>query len=116
MERNDKQAYSVDRVESRRQRRVFKVSKGNLPLNFQKVKNQSKRSMSEGRHDKKLLARSRSQRQIPSFHLKNNAFGSYLQSPSTKEINGSKDPVFHLKNSSLKSVKSNLNYMDNQSV
>lgn len=116
MEKEDKKTFSVDRVESRRQRRIYNLSKGSMPSNIQKVKNHSKRSMSEGRHDKKILMRSRSQRQMTSLQPKNDHFATYGKSPKLKEINSSRDSVAHLKNSSLKSVHTNLKFLDNPSI
>ncbi|CAI2387317.1 unnamed protein product [Moneuplotes crassus] len=116
MKRNDKKSYSVDRVESRRQRRVFTGNKATIQPNIQKISEFPKRSMSEGRKEKKALARNRSQRQTPLVHAMNNGISSCIQNPTLREMGVLKDSIFHTKNSSLKSVKSNLNFVENNSI
>ncbi|CAI2387187.1 unnamed protein product [Moneuplotes crassus] len=115
-ERRDQKTFSVDRVESRRQRRAYNLSKESLPSNIQKINKFPKRYMSEGRHDKKLLARSRSQRQIPSMHLKHSGFESCAQSPTMKRFGDSRNLCVQFQGSSHKSVKSNFNFVEMNSV
>lgn len=68
-----KQSYSVDRVESRRQRRnINKTSKDSL-LSISRTSNQkNKRTQSESRQDKRIVSRKIRQKQVPPFFLKNN--------------------------------------------
>lgn len=70
--RSHKQSYSVDRGESRRQRRmIHNHSKGNLNSISRVSNKKSKRVMSEGRHQKRMVVRELSQKQVPAFFLRN---------------------------------------------
>ena len=106
-----KKSYSVDRVESRRRRRIYKITKESS--NPQKSNYYQKRSLSEGRENKKSIARNRSQKQIPSFYLNNNLNVHYHPRFKLKEIKTLKDSN-HIKNSSMKSVKSEIKYFGNK--
>lgn len=106
-------SYSVDRVESRRQRRIHKLIKdtgsNHKPTYYQK------RAMNEGRHDKKIMARNRSQMQIPPFFLKSNSNIQNHPHFKLKEMLTSKNSIRHLKHSSMKSANIEINIFSNKS-
>lgn len=73
LEYNRKKSYSVDRVESRRQKRINKSTKNSI-ASISKLNNpQPKRTMSESRKDKRMFLRERNQNMAPPFFLNNEA-------------------------------------------
>lgn len=73
LEYNKKKSYSVDRVESRRQKRINKSTKNSIVLISKSNNHQPKRTMSESRKDKRMFLRERNQNMAPPFILSNDA-------------------------------------------
>ena len=82
------------------------MSKENIMSKAQKAKSKPKRAMSEGRQEKKMFARHRSQKNLPAYLIKHKAYVHQNSKSKIKELRLSKDSISNVKNSSLKSIKS----------
>ena len=111
---NKKQAYSVDRVESRRQRRRNIATTENL-LSVSRISNKkSQRSRSEGRSLKSVAHNNRQQKQVSMFLLKNNSKNDYIEY-KTKGLKKSECSLLHMKSASMKSTQNEIsNFQDSK--
>lgn len=101
-----KQSYSVDRVESRRQKRQVHHGNKDSILTEGKQRNKPKRTLSESRPAKRIVSKEIGTMQVPPFFLKNETGNEKYVNYKQYDVNCSNHKMAMLKNSSLKSVRS----------
>lgn len=107
-----KHTFSVDRVQSRRQRRA-KNSKDSIVSLQRNSNKKTRRNLSEQRKPKRIVSRDLNSMQVPRFFQKENKYNNNYINYKSKQTKVPNNSVSQLKGASFKSVRSEASLLQN---